>query len=238
MLRLAVCDDDPRIRDQLRSFFLRLETTSKLALNVICFQSSIDILSANLEGVDVCILDIELGDGSGLDVARSLRKRYGDLEIIFITNYAQYAIEGYRVHAFDFIKKPFTFDRLQETLLPCLCRIEREKTVCVNVKNDAGMFQIPQRQIVYIETYRRHLLLHVRDKPSIESYSSMAALEPQLEENAFFRCHTSYIVNLEYIAEILPSELVLKDQTRLAVSKHRRRELMVRIANFWGDRFL
>lgn len=238
MLKIVLCDDEEQVTKQLQGYFERIQARHGFPLSLEICRNGEELSACDFHSVDVLLLDIQLEKENGMDLARKIRKSFPGLTILFVTNYAQYAIAGYQVQAFDFIKKPVTYEHLERVMTPCLQRLLQEQKKSLFVKNDRGLFQIPERQIEYVETWRGHVLLHRTDGESIESYSAMNAVEKQLSREDFFRCHTSYLINLEFVKEVLAKDIVMKSQTVLAVSKHRRKELLVRIANYWGNRFL
>lgn len=90
--------------------------------------------------IDILFLDIRMYQVSGMDIARHIRDMDEELCIIFISNMTQYALEGYRVHAFDFIVKPFDYPFFKKVFSLACRRIDRRKNETIHVKNDSGLF--------------------------------------------------------------------------------------------------
>ena len=106
MLQIAICDDDPEMRRQLYQYTLRLTHKQADQVRIVTFSRGEELLANMPKGLDILLLDIDLGDENGVEVARRIRQENEDVNIVFITNLPQYAVQGYKVRAFGYLLKP------------------------------------------------------------------------------------------------------------------------------------
>lgn len=116
MLRLAICDDDIRIIEQIETY---IEKIKNKQIEYDVFTNAEELLryqSQNKE-YDVYMLDIEMGKMSGLNLARRLREKYANALIVFLTSYSKYVYDVFEVITFDFILKPISFVNVKSSAL-------------------------------------------------------------------------------------------------------------------------
>ena len=170
----------------------------------------------------------------GLTAAEQVRRCDAEVGLIFLTTFAEYALEGYQYQATNYIVKPLGYARLKSELDRFVRQRRREEAPALVIANDDGRFKVPLRSIRYIETYRRNLLVHA-EQGDIVLYKSMKEMEERLAENDFVRCHTSFLVNLFYVKDVQKLELKLLDGEHVPISQPKRKSVMARLADYWGD---
>lgn len=238
MINIAVCDDEEKVRIQLNQYITEYIKKNNLILHQTFYENGKKLLDSDLSNTDILLLDIQLGEMNGLEIAKQIRKTNKEMMIIFITNFAQYAIEGYEVKAFHFLKKPITYERFQEVMDDATSEILSLKTDSITIKNASGVHKIFIRDIMYCETYKGHVLIQLKNRETIESYSSMGTMEKLLCEKNFFRCHTAFLINFYFVKSLLQKDVILEDNTLVPISKYRKKLLLSSITNYWGDKFL
>lgn len=170
------------------------------------------------EGVDVMFLDINMPDLSGIQLAKSLKN---PPKIVFTTAYPEYAVEGFRVDAVDYILKPFGFDEFLRaankvnelcTLQRIASKSEGEMSLdsdSIFVKSDYRVLRVPVNSIRFIESMSEYVRIFVENEPKpIVTLLSMKKVEEVLPKNIFMRVHRSYIVNLTKIKEVSRMRIV------------------------------
>lgn len=201
MLNFVLCDDSKsalnKLSKMLESIIIQNNLDGQIVLST---QNPSDLLKyVKNNPVNVAILDVDLNnDISGLKIAESIRKYSKDIYIIFTTGHLEFGLVAYKYKTFDYIAKPVSFERLQETIFrlyddilggsPKYIRLDNNKTI------------IPEDSIKYIQRDGMKLVF-TTDTRTYEVYSSFSKLEPILPKQ-FVRCHKSYIVNLDKINNI------------------------------------
>ena len=201
MLNFVLCDDNlnivNKLKEMLEILFIKNDIDAKVGLSTNNPQSVLQYESQNT--VDVLLLDINLNSQmSGIDVAQQIRKTNKQVYIIFLTGHLEYSLIAYSVKTFDYLPKPITLERLEITLNRLLEDISN---------NSSSQFiQLDKKTILneddihYIKKDGMKLVF-CSNSGNYETYNSFRKIEPRLPPH-FIRCHKSYIVNRNHIANI------------------------------------
>ena len=202
MLKFAVCDDNiiilNRLTKMLESIFLKNNLCAEVVLSSNSSKELIEYTNSN--NLDVLILDIDFkSECSGLELAKKIRAKNKDMYLIFSTGHLEYALIAYKLKTFDYLPKPVTPERLEETVNRIFDDIKLEKeSNFINIGNSKIL--VKQSEIDYIKKDGMKIIYHTPCR-TYEAYSSFSKIEESLPEN-FVRCHKSYIVNTQNIVNI------------------------------------
>ena len=200
MLNFVLCDDNLLVLDRLVSMFESLFLKHNYDAQ-IGFKSgnSSEILSyIKNNHTDVLVLDINLkSDITGLELAEKVRKNNKDMYFIFVTGHLEYSMLAYKVKTFDYLAKPITKERLEETLERLFNDLHNSPKNYINI--DSKQY-VDQNDILYIKRDGMKLVFHTRSR-DYETYSSFNKIQDSLPEN-FARAHKSYIVNINNISNL------------------------------------
>ena len=232
MLRIAVVDDEREQRILLETCLHRYEQENSAELRITLFGDAQEFLRQDPGGFDIVLLDIQMPGLDGMTVARQLRERNQRLVLIFITNMAQFAIEGYAVDAMDFILKPVSYYRLAATLTKAKSRLQTETGVFLVLHTKDGTYRLDSARVHYIEMFNHHTIFHTEDGV-FDTTGSLKKLEEQLSGQNFARCNNGYLVNLRYVRGVEGSEVVVGGD-RLLISRTRRKVFLQRLSEFFG----
>lgn len=210
MINCIAIDDEPLALAQLTGYISRVPFLHLLASCQDAFEA-VKVVSA--ERVDLLFVDINMPDLNGLDFVRSLPSRP---LVVFTTAYAEYAVEGFKVEAVDFLLKPFGFQDLLLAADKARRRLEHKAGSVEEdglfVKNDYRVTRVRFADIKYVESMSEYVRIYVEgeEKP-LMPLLSMKRLEEVLPPSMFMRVHRSYIVNLRKITEISRLRIVFGD---------------------------
>lgn len=209
-LNCIIVDDEPLALDLLENYVSR---TPFLQLVARC-NNAIEVLSVlERESVDVAFLDIQMPELNGLELSHLIGNK---TKIVFTTAFEQYAIEGFRADAVDYLLKPFNYAEFLKaaTKVQHLIELEKYQTSTpapssIFVKSDYKLVQIELQHIQYIEGLKDYIRIQT-DTPegSILTLMSMKAIEEHLPSDTFVRVHRSYIVNINKIKTIERNRIV------------------------------
>lgn len=213
-IKCIAVDDEPLALDLVAKF---IEQTSFLSLQSK-FDNAIQALGyVNQNEVDLIFLDIQMPDLSGMELARILDGKTASKKpkIIFTTAYNQFAVEGYKVDAMDYLLKPFSYEEFLKAATKAyqffenqkkntVIKVESEKqTDYIFLKVEYQLVKVMLKDITYIEAYKDYVKVHLKDKPNpLLSLTSMKSMEELLPEENFMRVHRSFIINLDHIDSV------------------------------------
>ena len=236
MIQTWIVDDDANSRvaaEMALSDYEDVDVTGR-------FSSGRELFAAlERDRADLLILDIELGEELGFDLARKLKEKCPDLLIIFLTGHASYAIDGYGFHPVDFLTKPIRKSRLDEAMEEVRRRLYRRgparEDVQIVLRTLSGSRIVEVKDLLFLERRSRRIYMTtVEGEERIANYT-MRELEEMLEPHGFFLCYQSVLVSLRHISGVLDLgkglyELTLNGSAaRVPLSRNRHDELMSRL---------
>lgn len=235
MIHIAICDDEEDFVQDLKKKLEQFsaETGEKIKVTVHC--NGLDLIKEYDTTIDLVFLDIMMSLVNGLKVAEMIRNKDRKVSIIFLTSFPQYAVEGYKYQAFDYILKPIRYARLKEEMNNWLQSYRTKDVPYIIAANDTGKYKVLLKNLRYIETANHNVLFHMEQR-NIIVYSRMKDIEKELENKGFFRCHTSYIVNLFFVQTVEGYDITLTTGECIPISQPRRKAFMKNLAEYWGNR--
>ena len=234
MFRIVICEDEISQREKLKEYIQKIFDDNKEKVEITEFESAEDLLSDNivLKEVDIFILDIKLNGLSGMDLAKLIRKEDDRSEIIFVTSLVEYIQEGYTVRAYRYLLKPIEYEELRKHLLNCISDIKKKKGNFI-IENRDGMRRILVKEITYIEVRKKELTIHTVDS-NYYTQGSLDKIEQDFEKYNFYRCHKSYLINMEYINSINKHSVYIREE-EISVSRYRMKGLKTKFTYMLGD---
>ena len=234
MINCIIVEDELPAREELK-YFLNEEKEIKLIAE---FDNPLDTLNfLENNAADVIFLDINMPDMNGISLGKIITKMYPDMKIVFITAYKDYAVDAFEIKAFDYLLKPYSESRIKN-LLKSLVNVKTEltssiknsslKKITVNI--DERLYVISLNDIDYIEASEKETLIFSNQKKYV-SKIKISKWEEMLKGDNFYRCHRSFIVNLDKITEIeqwFNSSWIIKIKnytTAIPVSRNNIKEL-------------
>lgn len=219
MIHIAVCDDNP----------LHLSHTEEL-LGGAAFGTPVQLRTftnadALLDAIadegfrpSIAILDIELGEQSGIALAESVNRQLPDCQVIFLSAYAEHASEVYRTRHVWFVIK----NRADEFLIPAVQRAianldAQEPSAVLSIRHSGANLVLPVRDILYIERVARKLRIVCREQTYLSSQLPSVLLASVAQELP--RCHQGFWVNLRHVSALDHNEFVMDDGTRIPISR-------------------
>ena len=221
MVRCIAIDDEPLALRQIKSYIDRTDSLELVATCRNAFEAQ-EILAT--EAVDLIFVDINMPDMSGLDFVRSLTTTH---YIVFTTAHAEFALEGFKLNAIDYLLKPFDYNEFMKAtqkVISLVDLVERchaaESAVAQNeaeeadkeyisVKADYKTQLVKIADIVYLESAGEYVRLHIEGSSTITTLFRLKNMETTLPQDTFLRVHRSYIVNIKRIASYTKGRIFL-----------------------------
>ena len=216
--KIAVIDDNSADTEYVAALAARWAESAGHSLRILTFPSAEAFFFQYEEeqDFDILLLDIEMGEMNGVDLAKKVRRENEAVQIVFITGYPDFIAEGYEVAALHYLMKPVSFDKLHEVLNKAVANLAKtEKRLCVTYERRTDF--VPLSQILYVEAQRQYVLIHT----FTETYRMKRSFAETIEElgEFFFKCQRSFCVNLYHVTRIGSSNVLLKNGEEVPISR-------------------
>lgn len=232
MLNIAIVDDEKAYIDQIQEYITQYGQEKNREIQTEVFLDGDSLLNGDNRRFDIILLDIEMGEKNGMDVAREIRKTDQDVVIVFITNMAQYAINGYEVGALDYVLKPINYYTFSVRLERAVARVKKHQLDEVLINLPDGIKRIRVDQIHYVEVQNRMLHYHTEEGIFIVR-GTLQGAEELLRESHFVRCNHWYLVNLQHVSEIRKN-LVIVAGDELEISRRNKTAFLSALTDYMG----
>ncbi|MEG2194401.1 MAG: LytTR family DNA-binding domain-containing protein [Terrisporobacter sp.] len=232
MITIAICEDEKEIQNLIEDYLHNILKNIEYKIQKYCCGE--DLLEGDLKGIDILLLDIQMGQINGMDTARKIREVDNKMEIIFITSLIDYVQEGYEVRAYRYLLKPIELDELNKHVLACIKGIEKNKNHFILIKNKSNTYKIYSNEITYIEVQKKDMLVHTINKNFDVKYS-LEKIEKDLNLDKFIRCHKSFLINISYVENIKPNIAILESGEEIPVSRYRYKDVKEKFLKNLGD---
>lgn len=215
-ITIALCDDEEEQVKLLRRILTSWSADKPFVVNIKEYDCAESFLFDYSDTpCDLLLLDIEMKNLNGMELAHKLRDRSDMLPIIFITGYGDYISEGYDVEALHYLLKPIDKHRLFNVLDKYISRRDSRSNELL-VEADEQTLHISAENIMYLEAFGRKTELHMSDKSVVKSNMSIGTFQ---KKDLFLICHRSYLVNLRYVKSIGKTALYLDDGEQIPLSR-------------------
>lgn len=209
-INCLIVDDEPLALDLMEAYVKR---TPFLKLAGRCGNALEVLQMLKRKDVQLIFLDIQMPELSGLELSKMVDHQ---VKVIFTTAFEQYALEGFRVDAMDYLLKPVSYPEFLKAAHKALQWFEmssqpsvKEEKDALFVKSDYKLLRIELHKICYIEGLKDYVKIFLEDAPHpVVSLISMKSLEDMLPSASFIRVHRSYIVNLNKIKVVERNRIV------------------------------
>ena len=205
-MRIAVVDDEAAMREQLVSYIDRYRDEHGVPLDAVTFPSGDALLKGYESEYDVLFFDIDMPGTNGIDTARRIRQVDEAVTILFITNVAQYAINGYEVDAVDYIIKPIGYYDFALKFAKALRRVHRRDQTRLLLDTTNGQVAIYVSELLVVEAKGHYLAYKTADAEYLVR-GNISEHEKSLKIHHFERVQRSFLVNLARIDNIKATEV-------------------------------
>lgn len=208
MRKIAICDDSKLDRQLLKVVIQTYFENNEEEFKIFEYELGDNLLD-DIE-VELLFLDIIM---NGMKIARKLRDIQFKAPIIFLTAHADYAVESYEVYVAGYLLKPYDTNKLTLLLDEVLQR-SVQKRIAVKVKKQHRYLEI--NDIMYVESDKHVLNIHLKDSRVIQTTEKLSELEKTINSKRFIRCHQSYLVNMDYIKDA-KTDFILSNDIRIPI---------------------
>lgn len=228
MIKIAFCDDELSILNELRILLDQYRVERNHEIDYTAFQSPLDLLAEMERGTryDILFLDVIMPGETGIDAAAEIRNYDSDVKIIFLTSSTEYAVQSYTVGAYFYQLKPIwaeSFFRLMDSAISA-CEKEHTDSLILRCKN--GITRIELQHLEYCEVIRHTLFIHLTSGKVLEITCSLDELSRQLEPyGKFLRPHRSFLVNMDYVQSLSARAITMSCLTEIPLPRGKYQEI-------------
>mgnify|MGYP004713040671 FL=1 len=233
-MRIAVVEDNDLEAAVIDKYLKKFAEENDLQIDCSRFSDGNEVVREYQCTWDLILLDIEMPLMNGMEAARKIREKDSEVIIIFITQMAQYAIEGYSVKALDYVLKPVNYGMFAMKMRRVLHEFQMKQTDFILLQKKSQMYKLPLEALCYVEVYGHTIIYHtLEEEISITGSRTIKQIEKELTEKGFFRCHQCFLVNLNHVKQY-DKESVQIDGKEIPISRSRRKEFLQALMSHWG----
>ncbi len=232
MIRIGIAEDDQAYIDKIQEYLNRYMRETGVTFSITVFRDGMQLAFDYRPVYDILLLDVQMPRLDGISAAKRIRRIDQEVVILFITNMAQYAIDGYSVHARAYILKPINYYGFKLELQEAIASLKRREVDALLLTTEDGMVKVPVGKVLYVENQKHDLLIHTSEE-TIRIRSAMKQIEERLKDCYFARSSVSFLVNLAHVTGIA-GDMVLMGNEKLPISRQKRKEFIAALTAYIG----
>lgn len=216
--KIAVCDDEQSQMEWIAALVKEWGSRAGHTVEIYTFASAEAFLFTYEEDkiYDILLLDVEMKEMSGIELAKKIRKEGNRAEVVFITSHFEFCGEGYEVDALHYLMKPVSKEKLMSVLDKAAEKRSAEPPSVVLTCGD-GTVKLYETDILYIEAYMHYISIYTRENV-YKIKENISAFEEKLNGD-FYRAHRSYLVSLKHIVRISRTAVCMDNNVQLPLAR-------------------
>lgn len=222
MINIAICDDEQVILNSIEKLVTDFFHSQNLESKIFLFSSGEELLGSGKD-IDILFLDIQMKQLNGIETARKIRSKGYKGFLIFITVLKEMVFQSFEVQPFDYLLKPIKYDDFQKTMERLLLSMKSADKENLLIQRGSESSIVSFGEIIFCEIIDRKVYLHLKSAEVIDYYDRIENLEKKLD-NRFFRCHRSYLINLQYLISYKNGFAHMVENHQIPVSRLRSKE--------------
>lgn len=222
MINIAICDDEKYVSDKIRNMVADFFHRKSMEIAVFQFLSGEELLKCD-KSMDILFLDIQMNGIDGMETARKLRVRNYKGYLIFVTVLKEMVFQSFEVQAYDYLVKPIEdkyFEKTMERLFISMLNAS-EANLLVQRGYESNIISFDD--IIFCEIIDRKVYLYLTSGDVFDYYDRIENLETKLD-GRFFKCHRSYLINLNYLKSYKNGMAYMVNGKAIPVSRLRSKE--------------
>lgn len=236
MIKIAICDDDEIELNRISSECINYANKHpQYNIKVSKFGNSDDLYNyiKYKHGFDMVILDIYMPNMTGIELAHSIRESKDECEIIFLTSSPNHAIEAFTLNAAHYLLKPYTRDQFEIALSKAFSQIEKQKKAQITLKSSNSTQKIFFKDFIYSETEEHLQNIHLEDERYLKArITSIELFEKLSQDKRFYKCGSTYIINLEKVKEITSKTIFLDNGEEIPMQRRHYKTIIDRYTSY------
>lgn len=231
-MRIVIVEDELDAKQRLQDCLERYAKEYGANFSVRWYTNGFDFLECWHQDADIVFMDVDMPGMNGIETARRMREADENVVLIFVTNLAQYAIEGYSVDALDYVLKPVDYFAFKLKIKKALRSVATSQERIIPVQSEGQTYYLKSSEIMYVEVEKHDLTYHTVNGDFV-CVGSLKNAEEALQERDFYRCNYCYLVNLRHVSSVGGTEIQVGKAT-LQISRNRRKAFMEKLTEYYS----
>ena len=223
MIRIAICDDEKKILDEVSGYIKNYAEKKNIAdIEIFRFDSARSLLSALEDGktFDIFVLDVYIGDEMGTALASDIRKFGIESPIIFATTSLEHAPQSYETGTLRYLIKPINPGKFYEAMGVALVWARKMSEHFLKFKTENGVASVNANHIMYSEAHDHYQYMRKDDGEEIKVRMTVTELFTILSKyGGFVRIGSAYIVNLRHVKNVTPTNVCLYSNINIQIPR-------------------
>lgn len=235
IINIVLVDDEQIQLDFMETLIKKMTEKQNLVVQIDQYKNGESFLFALDEhpNWDLAFLDVEMEELSGMDVAHVIREKAPHMSVVFATAYAEYAVDGYKVQALDYLLKPIKETDIERVLNRYLhLKPQQEKIVILEI--DSEFQRVPMNDIICIEASGREVTITLKND-ILKIKKSLTEMTDLLDESQFIKTHRSYLVNLQHVTQLLKVDVELDNGDLIPLSRRLAKDVQGAFIDYYKE---
>lgn len=235
MIRIAIVDDSTDAIQNCKKIISEMNLPD---IQVDTYEDSTQFCDAffrKMESFDIIILDIDMPDVNGFEIAGNIREMDMDVIVIFHTAYDQYVFKAYEYQPFRYIRKEYCAEELPFALSCALERIKTESKKYLYINTGDSIYKVLQSNIYVIESDKHYCDFVTKSHGVIRARVAISKLKDDLDENIFISANKGTFVNLAHIERITDGVIIMDNESIVPISRRKIKSVKDAFVKFLGD---
>ena len=236
MIKIAICDDEEILLEKNRTIVQEYITKNRIVAEIETYTSGDFMLGDIEDGMqyDLLLLDIEMPHKSGMEIANVVKAFLPECLVIFVTSYLKYAIDSFALSIFRYIPKQELEPRLNQALKDEFNTIMIENEDVYMIMMQTKLIKIPLKEVLYIQKNGKNSIFVMRNK-EIKVRKTLAEVYDEMHKKEFVYIDRGCIVNIIHIMQVKNSEVELKGNILLPISRSHLQQIKDVVNSYWGE---
>lgn len=236
MIKIALCDDSSYMRKVTKKSLLKYSVQKNIELQILEYDTGELLLAAEQSekrGHDLIFIDYEFeGKGkNGLEIIRKLRSFRKNTKVIFLSSYPNVVFQSFEVDAFRFLVKPLEEEKLFKAMDDFWELITDKRLLSVRIDGESHLYE--EERITHIEGFGKNCILYFVDqRDEVVCNETLSSLADRISKSCFFRCHKSFLVNMEHIDSYSRMELTMDTGKKILIGRTRYKNFIEAFTDF------
>lgn len=236
MIKIAICDDEEILLEKNRTIVQEYITKNRIVAEIETYTSGDFMLGDIEDGMqyDLLLLDIEMPHKSGMEIANVVKAFLPECLVIFVTSYLKYTIDSFALSIFRYIPKQELEPRLNQALKDAFNTIMIENEDVYIIMMHTKLIKIPLKEVLYIQKNGKNSIFVMRNK-EIKVRKTLAEVYDEIHKKEFVYIDRGCIVNIIHIMQVKNSEVELKGNILLPISRSHLQQIKDVVNSYWGE---